>query len=210
MILMCFIEGIMAFVSPCVLPLVPLYISYLGGNELKNKKKLIINSIGFVLGFTIIFSLLGLTATTIGSFLTKYKDELKYVSGALIIVMGISFLIPIKIFLKEKRIKMELNINNIYTAILFGMIFSIGWTPCVGPLLASALVKAANTTTMIEGVILLISFSLGLGIPFILTSILYSELVNIFKAIKNNLDLIKKLSGAILIVFGVIMILGLI
>jgi cytochrome c-type biogenesis protein len=207
---MCFIEGMMAFFSPCVLPLIPLYISYLGGNELSNRKKLIINSIGFVLGFTTVFTLLGLTATALGSFISNYKNELKIISGVIIILMGISFIIPLKLFMKEKRIKKEIKINNMLNAFLFGMIFAFGWTPCVGPLLTASLVKAGNASTMLEGTILLVSFSLGLGLPLIITSLLYNELINIFRFMKNNLNKIKLISGIILIMFGIIILLGII
>lgn len=208
MMLMCFIEGVLSFISPCILPLIPLYISYLGGKKEEGESHLIRNCIGFIFGFTIIFVALGVAASGIGSILNQYKETLKIIGAVIVILMGINFIFPFRFLQKEKKVEKKIKVVSIFHSVLFGMIFAIGWTPCVGPLLASALVKAGSSKTLWEGIVMLLLFSLGLGIPFFITTILYDKLTNAFQFLRKNLGKIKLVSGILLVVFGILMITG--
>ncbi|MDU5110591.1 MAG: cytochrome c biogenesis protein CcdA, partial [Clostridium sp.] len=144
-----FLEGILTFISPCILPMVPIYVSYFMGKDSDNKKnRALINSLGFVLGFSIIFVLLGVGASALGLSLNKYIRELNIFSGIIMIFMGLNYLGILKINILQRTFKLKNKVDknnvNLASSILFGMIFSIGWTPCVGPFLGSALMMATN------------------------------------------------------------------
>ena len=154
--LILFLEGIMTFISPCILPMIPIYISYfIGDNKVKDKNKAIINSIGFVIGFSIIFTMLGALASTFGSFIQRYIKIFNIVAGLLLILFGLNYIGLFKIKLIERSFKIKSNINlhnlNLLASILFGMIFAIGWTPCVGTFLGSALIIATNSNDVLKG-----------------------------------------------------------
>ena len=211
--LLTFTEGILAFISPCILPMLPIYFIYLAGISVEDsseksiaKRRLLLNSIGFVIGFTVVFAILGATATSLGHFLTNHKDLLQKLSGIIMIFFGLSFLGIFKLdFLgRELRINYKFNRLNFFSSILFGIIFGFGWTPCLGPFLGSALALAGNSKTLGEGMSLLILFSIGLGIPFIITAILFEQLKNILKQIQNYNNVIKIISGILLIVAGIL------
>ena len=184
-----FIEGLASFLSPCVLPMLPMYVSYFAGED-KNLKKVVINSLGFVLGFTIIFVLLGIFASTL---------------GVIIILFGLNYIgiLNIKILNKSKGIKKNTDKLSFFSAILFGMIFSVCWTPCVGVFLSSALMISSTSGNILKGGIMLFIFSIGLGIPFILTSVFLERLKNTFDFIKKHYDMINKIAGIILIFSGI-------
>ena len=175
--LLLFLEGIITFISPCILPLLPLYISYfMGGNgdNEKFKYRTLINSLGFVLGFTIIFTLLGTLAGTFGSFIKEQSFIINIFSGLIVILFGINYVGIFKISLFEKSLKLKTEIKTFkfFSSIVFGMIFGIGWTPCVGTFLGTALMIAVNSQETVKGTIMLLIYSLGLGIPFIVCAIL--------------------------------------
>ncbi|MGG7214089.1 cytochrome c biogenesis CcdA family protein [Clostridium nigeriense] len=208
-----FLEGIITFISPCILPMIPIYVTYfMGGNEDKKSSKALINSIGFVIGFSIVFTVLGAAAGTFGSFIQRYMKIFNIMAGVLLIIFGINYIGIFKIPLLERSLKLkgkeDLGNLNLTASILFGMIFAIGWTPCVGTFLGSALMFAANRQNTMEGIFMLLSYSLGLGIPFIISALLIDSLKSAFKFIKKNYKTINTISGILLIIIGVLMMTG--
>lgn len=199
-----FLEGIASFISPCLLPMLPIYISYFMGEEEENNKKAIINSIGFVLGFTIVFLILSIFASTFGMLISKYLKYIKIVFGIIIILLGLNYmeLLQFNFLNRNKGIKFNTKNLNFFKAMLFGILFSISWTPCIGSFLSSALLIVAKGQNLIKGIILMSLYSIGLGIPFVISVVLMEKLKNIFSVIKNNYKIIKKVSGIILIVMG--------
>ncbi len=201
--LVTFIEGIASFISPCILPVIPIYISYFT-TESKSTKKSIINSLGFISGFSIIFILLGVFAGTFGKFIHQYSDYMNIIFGIFLIVIGLNYLglIFIKFLNRSKGIsKLDNNLTFI-TSILFGIIFSLSWTPCVGAFLSSALILASTTGSVLKGAFLLLLYSLGLAIPFFITTIFLEKLKTTFDFIKKHYNIINKISGSILLLFG--------
>ncbi len=204
-----FLEGIITFVSPCLLPMLPIYISYFAGGSEKNTKKTVKNTVGFVLGFSVLFVLMGALAGTLGKLLNEYKAVVNVVTGLIVIVFGLNFLGVLKfnIFKGTKNAKTQ-NLG-FFSSVLFGIVFSIGWTPCVGAFLGSALMLAASQGSVIQGVVMLLFYSLGLGIPFFISSILIDSLKGAFNFIKSHYKVINTVSGVLLIVVGVLMVTGL-
>lgn len=205
-----FLEGIITFISPCLLPMLPIYISYFAGGGERTTKKTIFNAFGFISGFTIVFILMGALAGALGSFLQTYKTALNIICGAIVILFGLSYLdiIKIKLF-KGNNIDMDKSNMGFFKSLLFGFIFSIGWTPCVGPLLGSALILASQQGHVLEGMVLLLCYSLGLGIPFLISAIIIDKLKSTFDFIKKNYKIINTISGILLIIIGVLMASGL-
>lgn len=208
-----FLEGIITFISPCILPMLPIYVSYfMGGSGDREGNKALINSIGFVIGFSVVFTILGAAAGTFGAFIQRYMHVFNAIAGILLIIFGLNYIGIFKIPLLERSYKLNnktnLNKLNLTSSILFGIIFAIGWTPCVGTFLGSALMFAANTQNIFKGVLMLLSYSLGLGIPFIISALLIDSLKGAFKFIKKNYRIINTISGALLIVIGLMMMTG--
>ncbi len=211
-----FVAGIVSFLSPCILPLIPIYLSYITGIsveqlqlEEKNIKKNLFLSIFFVAGFTFIFVLMGASATVIGSYLIRNQKILKILGGIIIIIFGFHLMgiFKIKKFYTEKRVIIKKTKISYVGAFIFGMAFSAGWTPCVGPILSSILILAANEETILNGIILLFFYSIGIGIPFILTSLLLNKFLQIFDRIKKHYKKIETVSGCLLIIIGILLIL---
>lgn len=204
-----FLEGIITFVSPCLLPMIPIYVSYFAGGSENDTKKVIKNTLGFISGFTVLFVLMGALAGTFGKLLNEYKIVVNIVTGIIVICFGLNFLgvLKINIFKGAKRAKTE-NLG-FFSSVLFGIVFSIGWTPCVGVFLGSALMLATSQGSVAQGVIMLLLYSLGLGIPFFISSILIDKLKGAFSFIKKNYKVINTISGVLLIVVGVLMATGL-
>ena len=204
-----FIEGFASFISPCVLPMLPIYISYFIGEDNKKVSKAVINSIGFVLGFSIVFILLSIFASSFGGIISQNIKYIKIVFGIIIILLGLNYMEIIKINLlnKSKGINKKVKDLNFIKSLAFGMIFSISWTPCIGTFLASALLLIAKKQDMVKGILLMIVYSIGLGIPFIISAVLLEKLKEAFNFIKKHYDIIKKISGIILIIMGIYMIL---
>ena len=203
-----FLEGLASFISPCLLPMLPIYISYFMGEEENNKKKAVINSIGFVFGFSIVFLLLSIFASTIGYFISSYTKYIKIVFGIIIIILGLNYMEVFKLnFLnKTKGIQMKNKNLNFFKAILFGILFSISWTPCIGTFLSSALLLIAKEQELLKGILLMLVYSIGLGIPFVISVVLIEKLKEVFDFIKKNYKKVKILSGLILIGMGIYMI----
>ena len=205
-----FLEGIITFISPCLLPMLPIYVSYFAGGGERSTKKTVVGALGFVTGFTIVFTALGALAGTIGSLLIKYQTVVNIVSGLIVIIFGLNFLGVLNFnFFHGIRKNVDTENMGFFSAALFGMIFSIGWTPCVGAFLGSALMLASTQAHMVKGVLMLLSYSLGLGIPFIVSAVLIDKLKGAFNFIKSNYEMINKISGAFLILVGLSMATGL-
>lgn len=204
-----FLEGIITFISPCLLPMLPIYLSYFAGGETKNTKKTLIGAIGFILGFTLIFTAMGALAGTLGSFLIQHQTAVNIISGIVVIFFGLNFLGIFKLNLfKGSKIKLKTDNMNFFSLFLFGIIFSLGWTPCVGAFLGSALMMASTQGQLGTGILMLLAYSLGLGIPFILSAVLIQKLKSTFDFIKQNYRIINFISGCFLILVGVFMATG--
>lgn len=204
-----FLEGIITFISPCLLPMLPIYISYFAnGNE--DKRKTIKNATGFVLGFSIVFVLLGAFAGTLGSLIRENEIIVNIITGGIVVVLGLNFLGILRIGFLNNTHKMEYSgqSTGFWTSIVFGIVFSIGWTPCVGAFLGSALMLASKQGSMLQGIFMLIAYSIGLGIPFLLSAVLIDKLKGMFGIIKNNYNIINKISGLFLVIVGVAMMTG--
>lgn len=204
-----FLEGIITFISPCLLPMIPIYITYFVGGGERSTKKTLLGALGFVCGFTLVFVAMGALAGTLGSFLTRYQTVVNIVSGIIVIFFGLNFLGVFKINL-FKGSSREINTENMnfLSAALFGIVFSLGWTPCVGAFLGSALMLASQQGSILVGVIMLLCYSLGLGIPFVLSALLIDQLKVAFNFIKSHYNVINKVSGTLLIVVGILMATG--
>jgi len=204
-----FLEGIITFISPCLLPMLPIYISYFAGGGERSLRKTLTGSLGFVAGFSIIFVIMGALAGTVGSFLREHQTAVNIVSGLVVIFFGLNFLgvFHINLFRGSQK-SVDAKNMNFFSAVLFGMIFSVGWTPCVGAFLGSALMLASQQGHVVEGMLMLLAYSLGLGIPFILSAVLIDYLKSAFNWIKKNYKVINAVSGCLLIMIGVLMATG--
>lgn len=210
--LLTFLEGMIAFISPCLLPMLPIYISYFMGQDGGGStRRAVKNALGFVLGFTGVFMLLGAFSASVGVFLNQYSKIVNLVFGIIVIFFGLNFmgLIQIKALNTERRMQMKTREMNFFSSFLFGVIFSVGWTPCVGAFLGSALMLAASSTESLKGVLMLLTFSLGLGIPFIVSAIFMEQLKSTMDFIKRHYKVINIVSGALLIAVGILMATGL-
>ncbi len=204
-----FLEGIITFISPCLLPMIPLYISYFAGGKERNTKKTVKNALGFILGFTIVFVLMGALAGTFGKLLNEYKTIVDIVTGLIVVFFGLNFLGVFKINLFKGAKKVKTDNLGFFSSMVFGIVFSIGWTPCVGAFLGSALMLAASQGHVTEGIIMLLLYSLGLGIPFFISAILIDKLRGAFTFIKKHYKIINTVCGALLVMIGVLMATGL-
>ena len=195
-----------SFISPCMLPMLPIYVSYFAGGADK-KQNVFARALSFIVGFTAIFSLLGLFAGTLGGFLARYQTAVNIVSGALVITFGLSYLEVIRLpFFKGMNGRH--NANTVFSAFLFGVVYSVSLTPCIGAFLGSALMQAAQAGTALRGTLLLVVYSLGLGLPFLISAMLLSELAGAFNFIKKHYKVINTVCGIFLIVVGIMMALG--
>jgi len=210
-----FFAGLISFLSPCVLPLIPGYVSFICGttlNELNSKSKNFIlkKSLFFSLGFSLVFISLGATATFIGSFLLKNTKLLSIGSGLIIILFGIYLLNLIKINFLNKSVG-SFNVrysDNLLFPFIVGLGFGFGWTPCIGPILGSILAFASMENSIYKGILLLCFYSLGLAVPFILSSLLIKKFLIFSKKTKKYLNKIKKISAIILIISGILIVTG--
>ena len=206
-----FTAGLISFLSPCVLPLIPGYISYISGaslNELLEKKSInLLPIILFSLGFSIVFIIFGATATFLGSVILNNSNELRILAGLIIIIFSLQIMgiINIKFFNYEKRINPEKNMGN-FSSILIGMAFGFGWTPCIGPILGSILALASTEESINKGIMLLFFYSLGLAIPFILSGYLIQKFMVFSKNLKSKMNIISKTGGALLLITGLLII----
>lgn len=204
-----FLEGIITFISPCLLPMIPIYISYFAGGGERSTKKTLSCAIGFILGFTILFVAMGALAGSIGGLLHKYQVIVNIVTGVIVILFGLNYLGVLKLVLfKGSKLSVDTSNLSFFSALLFGIIFSIGWTPCVGAFLGSALMLASQQGHVLEGMLMLLVYSLGLGVPFLISSILVDKLKTTFDWIKRHYNIINKVCGIFLVVIGILMATG--
>lgn len=204
-----FLEGVITFISPCLLPMLPIYISYFAGGGERTTGKTLKGALGFVTGFTVVFVILGALAGTVGIFLREYQTAVNVVSGLIVILFGLNFLGVFKLNLFNGSNR-SVNTDNMGfgAAFLFGIIFSVGWTPCVGAFLGSALMLASQQAHITEGMLMLLAYSMGLGIPFIISAVLINYLKSAFNWIKKNYRIINIISGTMLVVIGILMATG--
>ena len=201
--------GLISFLSPCVLPLIPGYISYISGtslNELIEKKNInLIPIILFTIGFSIVFIIFGAASTFLGQVLLQNSYELRIAAGLVIILFSLHIIgiINLKFLNYEKRIQTNSN-NRFYSPILIGMAFAFGWTPCIGPILGSILVLAATEESVNRGILLLIFYSFGLAVPFVLSGYLIQKFLIFSKNFKKNINLVSKSGGIILLITGIL------
>lgn len=203
-----FLEGVASFLSPCLLPLLPVYIAYLSGEA--GNKSLIKNSVSFISGFTIIFVLLGAAASGIGKFLIAYRDFFDKILGILIIFMGLFYIDVIKsnFLMMERKIDIELKNEGFLNGFLLGVGLAFGWTPCVGPILASVLAIAASRSSMTYGILLLFVYSMGIAVPFIIIAILIQRFNLKTKILMKRAKTIKLITGIIMIITGILLFTG--
>jgi cytochrome c-type biogenesis protein len=254
-----FLEGVLAFISPCILPLLPIYVLYLSGqvtrtgrpvasghaktlsdatasdlsssmpqdagadasktdtasddtvNTTPSRRRLMVNTLFFILGFTIVFLAMGATSTALGQALIDHRSLLERIAGVVIILLGLHMtgLLRIPFLQSDHRFGMKKTSGGIFTSLLMGIAFSLGWTPCLGPFLGAALLVSSQSETMLEGMALLFTFSMGLAVPFLLTSMLFDQLASVFSWFRKHALVIRIISGILLIVLGLLMLLGL-
>lgn len=203
-----FFEGIITFISPCLLPMLPVYLSYFAAGEEKNLKKTLKNALGFILGFTLVFMALGLFAGSLGALLRRWETAVNIIAGAVVVVFGLSFMGLFDLFGKRGRAAAK-KPTGFFSALAFGAVFSISWTPCVGVFLGSALMLAGARGSALEGALMLLCYSAGLGLPFLLGALLIDRLKSAFDWIKRNYRVINIVCGALLVAMGLLMMSGL-
>lgn len=210
-----FLAGVTSFFSPCVIPLLPVYLGYLSGSDTMGEyktKKILINTIAFVLGISVTFFLLGLAFTNVAQFFSSNKNIITKVSGIIVILFGLVQIdfIEFKFLNRERRINASFSKKTVnpIMAFLMGLTFSFAWTPCVGPMLSSVLLLASSAQSMLLGNVLVIVYTLGFVIPFILAGIFTTKLLNIFNKHKKIIKYVKKIGGLILIIMGIMMFTG--
>ena len=211
------VAGLISFISPCVLPIVPGYLSFISGINVTQMKgdarpqgmarRVGITSLAFVLGFSTVFVTLGAAATLVGYYLQQYKRELGMVGGVIIIILGLhtAGILPIKWLLYEKRAEVKTRPLGLLGAYVVGLAFAFGWTPCIGPILGAILLYASQQATVTEGVLLLSAYSLGLGIPFVLSGLAINEFFAAFGRIRRHMKAVEYVSGALLVGVGVLL-----
>ena len=204
-----FLEGMITFISPCLLPMLPIYVSYFAGDGERDTRRVIKNALGFILGFTVVFVTLGALAGTVGQLLKQYAVIVNIVTGLIVIFFGLNFLGVFKLNIFKGAKFSGAKKLGFFSSLLFGVVFSIGWTPCVGAFLGSALMIAANQGHVVEGMLMLLVYSLGLGIPFFISALLIDRLKGAFSFIKKHYNVINIVSGVLLVVVGLLMATGL-
>lgn len=212
--LLAFIEGIVTFISPCLLPMLPVYVSYFAGGEAAGsgarRRKTIGNAVGFVLGFTVVFLLLGAAAGTFGRFVRQHETVVNLLGGAVLVLLGLQYMSVIRIGFLERTAGIRMKVGSLHflTSVVFGIVFSVGWTPCVGAFLGSALMLAVNSQEAFKGIAMLLLFSLGLGIPFVISAVLIDGLRQAFDVLRRHYRVIRAASGLLLVAVGVLMMAG--
>lgn len=213
-----FLAGLVSFLSPCVLPLVPGYVSLISGvgvEELKAQeaqvlRKVMLNSIAFIIGFSIVFITLGAISTEIGQLASQYKSTLARVAGVIIILFGLHLtgILPIKFLYADKRLHGVKGGSTPWGAFVIGFAFAFGWTPCVGPILGSILGLAAAQNSVSKGILLLTVYSLGLAVPFLLAALGIERFMKFYGGFRRHMHIVEVGSGALLMALGVLLVLG--
>jgi cytochrome c-type biogenesis protein len=204
-----FLEGVITFLSPCLLPLLPVYMTYFAGRS-GAAGRAATGALGFVAGFTAVFTLMGAFAGTVGALLRQYQSAVNIVTGLVVILFGLSVLLPIPLFAGPRRRGRAAPETGptFWPSVLFGLVFSVGWTPCVGAFLGAALMQASQQGSAARGVLMLLCYSAGLGVPFVLSALLIGRLTSAFDFIKRHYRAVTVLSGVFLMLTGVLMLTG--
>ena len=207
--LLLFLEGVITFISPCLLPMLPIYLSFFAAGD-TDRRRTLRNALGFVLGFTIVFVIMGAFMGIMGKLVREYQTVLNIVTGAIVILFGLNFMGVLKIGFLNRASQQDANVKdlNFFSSMLFGIVFSIGWTPCVGAFLGSALLLASQGGSLLQGIAMLLAFSLGLGIPFVVSALLVDRLKGAFDFIKRHYRVINLVSGLVLVIVGILMATG--
>lgn len=216
-----FLAGILMFLAPCTLPIVPGYLAFIAGVPEREvaktgfgeaRRRVLRNAFFFCLGFSVLFILLGLFAGSIGSLLGPWKSLISRGAGAIIIIFGLTMLgvIKVPVLMSERRMRLPhfVVVGRPESSFLIGGLFALGWTPCVGPILGTVLLYASSSGTAVQGAVLLLLFSLGLALPFMLTAFLIGSAGRWFARMQGSVELLSKVAGAILVVFGLYMLFG--
>jgi cytochrome c-type biogenesis protein len=210
-----FIAGLLSFLSPCVLPLIPSYITYITGLSFadlqsehpshKVRQTSMLHSLSFILGFTVVFVLLGASATFLGSFLNQHASFVRKAGGILIVLLGVHVtgLVPIAMLLGEKRVTLHRKPAGFFGTFLVGLAFAAGWTPCIGPILATILMVAATEESVYQGILLLLVYSLGLGIPFFISALAMHQFIVMFQRFKKYIRIFEICTGVFLVLVGI-------
>ena len=207
--LVVFLEGIITFLSPCLLPMIPVYITFFVGGGERSVGKTLKNASGFVLGFSLVFVLLGVFASAVGTLLRQYHTALDLITGGVVVFLGLNYLGVFRLNLFSGGVgKADTADMTFFKAVLFGVVFAVGWTPCVGTFLGSALMMAGSQGSVGKGTLMLVLYSLGLGIPFLLSAVLIDQLKSVFRWVKNNYELFNRIAGILLILVGIAMMTG--
>ena len=208
--LISFLEGIITFISPCLLPMLPIYVTYFAGGGQRSTRRTLTCAAGFVLGFTVLFVAMGGLAGTVGSFLTRYQTAVNLVCGLIVVVFGLNYagVLQLNLFGGGRR-RVDTSNLNFFSSFVFGVVFSVGWTPCVGAFLGSALMLASQRGHVLEGMAMLLCYSLGLGVPFLLSAVLIDRLKSTFDWIKRHYTVINRVCGWLLVAIGLLMATGL-
>lgn len=207
--LLLFLEGVITFISPCLLPMLPIYLSFFAAGD-TDRRRTLRNALGFVLGFTIVFVIMGAFMGVMGKLVREYQTVLNIVTGSVVILFGLNFMGVLKIGFLNRASQQDANVKdlNFFSSMLFGIVFSIGWTPCVGAFLGSALLLASQGGSLLQGIVMLLAFSLGLGIPFVVSALLVDRLKGAFDFIKRHYRVINLVSGLVLVIVGILMATG--
>ncbi len=211
------IAGLLSFFSPCILPLIPAYFSFITGlsldelttgDDLKTRQKVILATLAYISGFSFIFILFGASASFMGGLISKFSWLIRYIGGGVIIIFGLHLLgvVNIKTLNFEKRIHLSEKPMHLMGTFVIGMAFGAGWTPCIGPLLGSILIVAGSQETVLQGVVLLTLYSAGLAIPFLIISFFINRILEIMRGAKKALLYVNKISGVLLIILGILLI----
>ena len=203
-----FLEGFLAFISPCMLPMLPVYLMYLAAETEHGKRASIVNTVGFVAGFTLVFMALGATATAIGTLMNEHRMLLQRAGGVVIMAFGLHFLGVLRIGFLDVEKKLDLGLKKrggFVGALIFGGAFSLGWSPCLGPFLGAALMLAGSGKTVVQGILYLFVFSMGLGVPYVRAAVFFTNIKGLFQWFKKRGKQIKTISGLILLASGFLM-----
>ncbi|MBR6738464.1 MAG: cytochrome c biogenesis protein CcdA [Oscillospiraceae bacterium] len=204
-----FLEGIITFISPCLLPMLPIYLSYFAGGGARSTSKTLRCALGFVVGFSVVFVAMGALAGSIGAFLSAQRRVVDLLCGAVVVIFGLNYLgvLNLNLFSGSRRQVRKDNMTFL-SALVFGLVFALGWTPCVGAFLGSALMLASQQGHTAQGMAMLLAYSLGLGIPFLLSAVLIDSLKGAFGWIKAHYRLINTVCGLLLVAIGLLMMSG--
>lgn len=209
-----FTAGVLSFLSPCVLPLIPSYVSFITGMSLDDvrhsRRAALVHSLLFILGFTLIFLALGATATVVGRWMHQYRDWVGRIGGVLVIVLGLYLLGAFNFgaFARERRVHIANKPMGYVGTVVVGMAFAAGWTPCIGPILGGVLAYTASSADLNQGLLLLLAYSLGLAVPFLLAALMIDRFMTLFQRYRGALAWMSRVSGALLIAVGVLMLTG--